>query len=566
MPPSSEDIERGLGFAEIDAQSFADIRHRWSGSVSLLVDRLRPVLAVLQIPPDGLENAQKDEDQLAAWLAAHVLQWGTADLLQAARRSRDDEAMGRKARDALGTIAELPHWNAALASLGDRYCSVRNGDAPEQAKALVTEITPELRAFSRWIAMTEGRPERFLELDKAQTCVSFPAAWADNWWQVPLSAVCNLIADACAATGVAETSLSALRGATTTEQLRSGFRTQGVALDVRPFEVAAENLQRLKATLAVVYDVYLVWYETKGAAQPTHMLDPDKSLHPSSYLDLWDDGMVFRQALAVLRDADFAAACGTCEKAEDLRRHLGLTSDEVEKRRQQRQCDHAEAARKKRTFHVAGQPFEVGKDDYVELFGRLLSGFTGEGSPDVKQDGFTALIAPGLGHKSGGGGGGGKKSSHIRPTPEAREFVGVVGEMLAYYFLRAQFGEAIVSRDAWVSENRLKVLLPVPGEAASASDSYGWDFFFRANGKDWHIEVKATTGDEEEFEMGISEIEAASRLAGSRTKLWCILRIRQALSASPQFDWLPNPFDEGHRSFFRMDRTGTRVSYARKRE
>ena len=66
--------------------------------------------------------------------------------------------------------------------------------------------------------------------------------------------------------------------------------------------------------------------------------------------------------------------------------------------------------------------------------------------------------------------------------------------------------------------------------------------------------------------MGISEIEAASRLAGNRTKLWRILRVRQVLTASPQFDWLPNPFELDYRSLFRTDRTGPWVSYMRKRE
>src|SRR5205823_1695348 len=110
----------------------------------------------------------------------------------------------------------------------------------------------------------------------------------------------------------------------------------------------------------------------------------------------------------------------------------------------------------------------------------------------------------------------------------------------------------------------LKVLPLVPGEADTTSDGYGWDFLFRALGKDWHVEVKTTAGDDEEFEMGVSQIEAASRLAGGKMRLWRILRVSQVLSPSPKFDWLPNPFEAEHRALYRIDRSGARFTYARK--
>ena len=247
-----------------------------------------------------------------------------------------------------------------------------------------------------------------------------------------------------------------------------------------------------------------------------------------------------------------------------MQAHLGLARDDVERRQQQRESDHAEATRKKRTFQVAGGAFEVGKDDFGALLSRLGASLSFDNAPDLKSDAFTALAEPGQGHKLRGGSGRSGKSSHLRPTAEAKELVGMVGEMLAYHFLRAEFGEEVVTREAWVSEARLKILPLVPGEADKTSDSHGWDFEFRALAKGWHIEVKATAADDDEFEMGVSEIEAASRLAGNKTRLWRILRIREALSGSPNFDWLPNPFDTEHRAFYRIDRRTARITYARK--
>ena len=123
-----------------------------------------------------------------------------------------------------------------------------------------------------------------------------------------------------------------------------------------------------------------------------------------------------------------------------------------------------------------------------------------------------------------------------------------------------------MSRDAWVSESRLKVLPLVEGEPNNTSDSLGFYFQFRHRRRKWHVEVKATIGDDPQFELGISEIKAANRLARERGGRWRILRIRQVLSERPEFDWLPNPFEEGFRNRFRLHRGGMLVSYAPKRK
>ena len=96
-------------------------------------------------------------------------------------------------------------------------------------------------------------------------------------------------------------------------------------------------------------------------------------------------------------------------------------------------------------------------------------------------------------------------------------------------------------------------------------DSYGYDFRFTHRRTRLHVEVKATAGDKTQFDLGISEIGAATRLARGRGGRWRILRVRQALSSSPEFDWLPNPFQEGFKQHFRLHKGGMRVSYRRKR-
>ncbi|MYB39713.1 DUF3883 domain-containing protein, partial [Candidatus Saccharibacteria bacterium] len=168
----------------------------------------------------------------------------------------------------------------------------------------------------------------------------------------------------------------------------------------------------------------------------------------------------------------------------------------------------------------------------------------------------------------GGGGGGGRgRIGHRRLSPEEAEVVGILGEMHAYRFLQQEFGKRSVRASAWVSESRLKVRPLVEGEKDEISDGHGFDFRFTHQGIRWHVEVKATKGDDTSFDLSASEIEAAKHIARRRgdTWRWVILRVRRALSAEPMVDWLPNPFEEGFKKYYRLNRGDMAVSYSRKR-
>ena len=124
--PSRDQIEHGLERAEIDAQFFADIHSRWTGSRGVLASRIKPVVALLGIDLEEFEVAVEDMGRLTDWLQVNVPEWEAAQLIGAARRSRDDHAMGMEAWHVLGDVARLPPWNAVLEQLGDEYEAVEN--------------------------------------------------------------------------------------------------------------------------------------------------------------------------------------------------------------------------------------------------------------------------------------------------------------------------------------------------------------------------------------------------------------------------------------------------------
>lgn len=557
--PTPEQIEAALEQAEIDAEPLADIRNRWTGSVSLLVDRLRPVLALFGISSEGLSAAAIDTAHLTAWLSANLSQWPPQAVLAATQQSPDDYAMGLATWRALGDVAQLPMWNAALIKLGDPYVAVENREAREQTAAHLESVIPFLRGLARHIAVETCNPTLFRRLEAATRHFQGEDYWSSQWWEVPLNAVLAALRTNYAAILDKEDHLKVLQDAETLEELRSAFQKQGIAINPDPYEIARRNKERLEQMLSNVHDLHCLWTESIRTPEPP---TPPDDLNASAYLDEWSDRDLLEHALRIIGDNEFAEACDGCASPDEIRSRLDLDPENIKARRQERLQRKREAERKQRTFDVAGFSFEVGTTSYGELFGHL-AGLAHPEGPRASEDAFTPLADTCPDHTRSGGGG--RKTSNQRPSAYLRELVGVVGEMQAFRFLREEFGDDIVTQDAWVSELRLRVFPLVNGEPDNTSDGYGFDFQFNDRGKKWYVEVKATTGDDQQFDLGISEIEAATRFARKRRGRWRILRVRKALSGQPEFDWLPNPFEEGFKKKFRLHRGGMMVSYSVRR-
>jgi len=361
--------------------------------------------------------------------------------------------------------------------------------------------------------------------------------------------------------------LNVIEGVRTIDELRASFLRHSIEIEPDPYETAGRNREQFEYMLAHVRDLHRTWAELGASAGTSPTVPPSSvRLGATAYLRMWSEHELIERSVRAIGSDEFSNACNGCVSLEAIRQQLGLTPEAVDARRRERREQLQEAERQRRTFDVAGTPFEIGTTTYGELLARLNKLPSPDG-PRASKDDITPLAKA---RPSGGGSGsrGQDRSTPVRRRPSAdlRDLVGIVGEIHAYRFLSAEFGSDVVRRDAWVSENRLKVLPPVEGEPNNTSDSLGFDFQFRHRRRKWQVEVKATIGDDPQFELGISEIKAANRLARERGGRWRILRVRHALSNKPEFDWLPNPFEEGFREHFRLHRGGMLVSYTPKRE
>ena len=565
--PSVEDIEGALERAEIDAQAFADVRIHWEGNMGRLASRIRPVAELLGVDMEEYEPVALKAEDLTNWLATNVPQWESRKLISAARRSRDDHAMGLEAWRALGDVAQLPAWNAVLERLGDEYEPVENMDVGDQASAHMESMRPFLQALWRHIAISADDPDLFLRIEAVTGDFTAPDDWPKRWWDVPFSAVLDAVLHRLGQ-AIPEIDAGTLPRATSVEGLRAALVEKGVETEFDPYETARVNKERFGKVLLALHDLHRTWIEVRTSESEVPDRPALTDLGAEAYLRRWSEAELWRRALTVLGDQRFIAACGDFAQPSEVRVRLGIAEAEVDARHRERSEKEKEAARKPKTMEIAGASFDIETIDYAELLREHIDGLEDPTGPRAKDDEFTPLGT--LGRKGGSGGGAGtkRKSSHRRLSPEEAMVVGVVGEMHAYRYLRKEFGGRAVRARAWVSETRLKVFPLVEGESDETSDGHGFDFRFSHGGIGWRIEVKATKGDEPSFDLGISEIQAATDIARRRSdKLrWRILRVRNALSRRPEFDWLPNPFEDGFRNRFRLHQGGMLVSYVRRRD
>ena len=566
--PSGEQIESALDDIQIEAAEFADIHGLWAGTTEHLVDRIKPVLRLLQVSSIGFGAASSNIDSLTEWLSSNVENWSTEELLKAAKTSLDDHAMGKAAWRSLGDVASLPAWNKALATLGEPYTEVENDNVNKQTEVHIEAAMPLLRSFARHVAVAEGRPQMFHEIEAVSRNFKVDGNWRYLWWEVPLRAVMDALRGGYAQIRGIESHLDGLERAENVEELRSAFQEQGIAIDLNPYEIARRNKDRLKNTVSSIHDLHRTWAEINHPdSTPPEPPEQPGDLDPEAYLRPLSETELVERAMQTIGDKDFTAACDGGMRIDDIRDRLQLDSKDVKARRRKRQDREREESRESRIFDVAGIPVDPDAPDYAELRDSLR-GLEAPVGPRASQDQFTPLEECPSASPFAKSTGRGQKAASPSPSPVLHEsaglagIVGIVGEMHAYRYLQKEFGEHAVTPDAWVSSIRLKALPLVAGEPDRTDDSLGFDFRFGIDNVRWHVEVKSTTGDDQQFDLGSSQINEATRLAaGEPNNRWRILRVRDALSCQPKFEWLPNPWHDGSTRLYRIMNGGIRVSY-----
>ncbi|WUH92268.1 DUF3883 domain-containing protein [Streptomyces sp. NBC_00433] len=186
------------------------------------------------------------------------------------------------------------------------------------------------------------------------------------------------------------------------------------------------------------------------------------------------------------------------------------------------------------SLHLNGRAIPIGPDQLRDLARQIAADLTPDQLAPSPQPG--ARLAPVLPRQ--------RTTSAVtsraggyrvvpRDTQKDRA-VGLAGEVAAAAWLERQYG--VAREESWKSGLRQYVFADGTGD-----DSLGYDFLIHDGDRTLLYEVKASTGDRGEFELGESEVERASHLRPGET--YTIVYVSHVLdSTNRRITPLPNPF------------------------
>ena len=233
---------------------------------------------------------------------------------------------------------------------------------------------------------------------------------------------------------------------------------------------------------------------------------------------------------------------------------LGLEVEDLEKASSKEEKERVERAFLLRSIEVGGVRY--GAEPSLENYSKIASAARASIAGAILKTGggFSVLSPPPPKGSRGRSGGKGKNAVKQSQTETQRGAIGLWGEVVALEWLKRRYKGA--SDDAWKSGYRDLVL-----GGTSGDDSLGYDFEVPSGQSSFLFEVKATTGDRMEIELGESEVAAAQRYA--RSKRYRIIYITFTLEPARQaLHVLPNPFHEEGRGLYRVVGSGLRYRFS----
>lgn len=224
---------------------------------------------------------------------------------------------------------------------------------------------------------------------------------------------------------------------------------------------------------------------------------------------------------------------------------LGLTTDDLEKTKNEDQEERVRKEREKRSVVLDGVPFMADEDQLALLADAVAAAVSPSFlATPVKP----AKLGDAIGGSGGGGGGkGGSGGSGRQPTDAQKRAIGLAGERAVFEWLKEQYPG--LGGSAWRSTYRSVVF----GDAAG-DDDLGYDFEIPLAKKRLLYEVKSTqSADLLEFALGPSQVRMAQEAAAHprRSEFW-VLYVRNVLvSEERSLLLLPNPFSRDGARFLR---------------
>lgn len=571
----------GLGSAlstlRVSDEQLKLVQQHLRGDVGHAARLIQVLCGVIAPESDTAElMAAESEDQLVlAITATGIAGINVQDLLRIAGESRDLFDFGSAIARALGERVELPHWNAVLEQLNrpplvnlDWRQQLRGNleEALGIAKRVIAHIVRQdgsTGSFKAMLSEYEHLPPDGLDLSMA-------------YWEVDFRASMSVVADLVATWQGSTSICDALRASAAARELRERLVALGVDMESDPDERCRVNYQLIGTVANSLERLLQAWWVKSDAAaryggwrtvRDDYVTAAKEALGNGVFTETLTESCVF----AVLRQSSLHAHLPGFQKAmasstdlASLRVALAIEEEDIADIDGLLAAQRAEAQRRRHLVQVCGDEFDAAEDNRNQLWQFLKARIKFEelaAARPVDLSKATGLMPmpPGRGRDTPRGDRPKATKTPQRQPKAVDELIGLAGEIFVFEMLQRQYGSDAVTSSSWVSSNSRYVF-----EDNAVDDGAGCDFAFTAGGRSYKVEVKATSGEEQSFNLGSSEIALAVEIATkkrARRERFVLIHVMKVLSPEPEAVVLPNPYDAKSSGIFRIDRADARVEY-----
>lgn len=566
--PAREIIEGSMKELKIGSEHLAEIEQLWLGDLGWAIRLLRPLLLSLHPDTDlSILTEITSEDALKHLLTEFDLSPLNQDqVLSILRESNGFINFGLSLYENYGDTFQLDRWNLAMKRAGET--SIKNQQADKQFQDHLDSAQVPLRSIVRKLLKENKGIGTYTDLIQQLESLGVPDNYQDLSWDVNFQQTMVVVKPLLVSWQAPIGGIKSITTAQNVDDLVAKLEVLNFEPTIDPLEIFTTNRAYCLKTIQTIKKAGIMWCLRNDVSfsfwdrNSTDFLEfIGDFLELEGYLDIWNDEKVFTISKNLPHNEEmkpFWDALNNSNNLSNLLISMDIKDEDLSNVEKKLEEIKNKAEKTKRIVSVCGRDFDNTEENLSQLFKHIEDEIHDDFLPNVDLTDTAKLneIKEKIKKKPVSS----KKERRTKPkgrmSQAMKNLVGFAGEIHAYRVLRKKYGSTIVNPSSWISENST---LKFPGNFVS--DDYGCDFVIRHNKKTYFIEVKATQGDEEFFELGLSEIRRAVEVANRRKEKFIIFHITEALSDKPKFRFLPNPYDRKYSKLYRIFNAGLKIQY-----
>ncbi|KAB7672557.1 sacsin N-terminal ATP-binding-like domain-containing protein [Bacillus sp. B1-b2] len=566
VEPEEADIISSLEHIKITKENYETIRRLVNDNLQWIIELITPAIVAINKEPDKsvLHFPIIDsENTLKQYISQFIPEPVVIDeLIKFAKESRNLKEMGYKLYKSFNV--SLKEWNFAIGVVNKNLLKIKNEELrngfsnfKETYQTIVFAIIRD-QVNKQAVSLTD-----YIDIKEAYQKWCMPDDWEFVWWVIHEDTFLEELGYF-----LKEHSLDLNAELSSKDALNQYVKEENI--DLTPsLEISRHNNLLIKKCLHEIQRAAIALCQNENTEIPSYWLQTEqtflehiKSNRDKEYLEIknWENDeayiYVFESEKFINAFQELQEIHVNIDSYHDLLKHLEnegnneTTIDEIiEKEKEKKR-------REKRLVKINGQYFDT-DDSNIDNLNDVISRF------DFDQMNINGSIDKPLSLKEvtkkngknrnplAGSKGNGKTK---RTSKHIENVIGLAGELVIFNYLKKNNLKDF-RPEWWKSENSLTIY-----SDNMVSDSLGYDFEIRQSNKTYHIEVKATVGNDFSFNMGTSETQKAFDDSKKRNVEYMIAFITNVFE-NPEIYWLPNPYSNKGKSVFNIKDAGVRISF-----